>query len=56
MKLYKNKNTGAIIIWNESYCKQYYFYPKRDAIKLFKNEYKVRGKVTEVECFYGHFN
>jgi len=48
MKLFKNNNTGAITIWNESYRKQYYFYSKRDAIKLFKNEYKLRGKVTEV--------
>ena len=48
MKLFKSNKSGSIIIWNEYFKKQYFYYSKREAIKLFKQEYKLRGKVTEV--------
>lgn len=48
MRLFKNKYTGTITIWQDNMKEQYQFYSKRDAIKKFKDKYKLRGKVTEV--------
>lgn len=50
MKLFKNHRTGMITIWTDNSCyHQYCFYSKREAIKLFKKTYGLRGKVTEVD-------
>jgi hypothetical protein len=48
MKLFKNPMTQSITIWQDNMKEQYQFYSKKEAIKKFKDKYKLRGKVTEV--------
>ncbi len=49
MKLFKHPRTGLITIWSDEYCyHKYLYYSKREAIRLFKKTYNLRGKVEEV--------
>lgn len=51
MRLFKHPRTGLITIWHQdlSLYKQYLYYSKREAARLFKKEYGLRGKITEVD-------
>ena len=53
MKLFKSKTSGYITIWYGSIMQQYAYYSKKEAIKKFKEEHGLRGKVIEVDyCPY----
>jgi hypothetical protein len=51
MKLFKHPVTGLITIWHQEllFSRQYLYYSKREAARLFKKEYGLRGKVVEVD-------
>lgn len=41
------KNGSSVIIWYGSTRKQYWYYTQKEAIRLFKEEYGIKGKVVK---------